>query len=372
LVRERAAYAIAGVIRCGLHRSTGNLGDAVSKRLYFAACDAVEARDWPRARSFAQQITTLRPDSAASWACLALTTAYAAEENPDRFESESRHIAAYARRALALDPHSGLAHQALAMALEMQGRASFEALEQGVKLDPEHGGLLASYARSLAALGYVRAAVEPARRSIALEPNDFGLTQNAIYTLIGAGMIAEASELQSRAERLWPDRRATLVASGNDLLFYADDARSAPDFLDPSNPNRSRFELRKLELDWRAAPARFDWAVFDRVAARQFADDPRAAWFITFSAVRMNDVDRAISWLARSPIASVGLPWRPLFWPDAAKLRLDARFFAKMAKLGLVTSWRNQDRWPDFCSDPSLPYDCKQEAQRLAMPRKKS
>jgi len=366
LVRERAAYAIAGVIRCGLHRSAGNLGDPVSKRLYFAACDAVEARDWSRARSFAQQITNLRPDSAASWACLALTTAHAINEDPSGLANEAANVIAYARRALALDPNSGLAHQAFAMALDMQGHSGFETLEKGIKLDPEHGGLLASYAQGLFALGYVRASVAPATRAIALEPNDFGLTQGAIFNLIGSGRTQEARELQARADRLWPDRRDSLLRSRSELLFYGDDPHAALQFLSENDAGDDRSVLRKLELQWRAAPARFDWSAFDREAAQLFASTARAAWAIAFSAARMNDTERAFAWLAKSPSNAKGRPWRSLFWPEAAKLRGDPRFFAKMSEIGLVASWREHDRWPDFCSDPGLRYDCRLEATRLA------
>jgi len=28
--------------------------------------------------------------------------------------------------------------------------------------------------------------------------------------------------------------------------------------------------------------------------------------------------------------------------------------------------WRKSGKWPDFCFDPKLPYDCKVEAAKLA------
>jgi hypothetical protein len=34
--------------------------------------------------------------------------------------------------------------------------------------------------------------------------------------------------------------------------------------------------------------------------------------------------------------------------------------------LGLLAHWRNSGKWPDFCSEPDLPYDCKAEAAKLA------
>ena len=36
-----------------------------------------------------------------------------------------------------------------------------------------------------------------------------------------------------------------------------------------------------------------------------------------------------------------------------------------VGRIGLVDYWRTTGKWPDFCSDPSLPYDCKAEAAKL-------
>jgi hypothetical protein len=54
------------------------------------------------------------------------------------------------------------------------------------------------------------------------------------------------------------------------------------------------------------------------------------------------------------------------FVPNVATLRRDARFMPLMAKLGLLGYWRSSGQWPDFCSEPGLPYDCKAEAAKLA------
>ena len=43
-------------------------------------------------------------------------------------------------------------------------------------------------------------------------------------------------------------------------------------------------------------------------------------------------------------------------------MRRDPRFFAAMARLGLVEMWLERGRWPDFYSEPGLRYDCKAEA----------
>jgi hypothetical protein len=54
------------------------------------------------------------------------------------------------------------------------------------------------------------------------------------------------------------------------------------------------------------------------------------------------------------------------FYPPGASMRRDPRFMPLMARLGLIDYWRSTGKWPDFCSQPGLPYDCKAEAAKAA------
>ena len=46
-------------------------------------------------------------------------------------------------------------------------------------------------------------------------------------------------------------------------------------------------------------------------------------------------------------------------------MRRDPRFMPLVQRLGLVDYWRSSGHWPDFCSEPGLPYDCKAVAAKL-------
>jgi hypothetical protein len=48
-----------------------------------------------------------------------------------------------------------------------------------------------------------------------------------------------------------------------------------------------------------------------------------------------------------------------------APLRRDPRFWPIAAKAGLVRYWVTTNKWPDFCSDPTYPLDCRAEAKRV-------
>jgi hypothetical protein len=58
------------------------------------------------------------------------------------------------------------------------------------------------------------------------------------------------------------------------------------------------------------------------------------------------------------------------FLVGAAAMRRDPRFMAFVAKLGLVDYWRATGKWPDFCAEPGLPYDCKAAAAKVAGARR--
>ena len=55
-----------------------------------------------------------------------------------------------------------------------------------------------------------------------------------------------------------------------------------------------------------------------------------------------------------------------LFWPELVAFRRDKRFWPFVSHIGMVDYWRATGRWPDFCSEPDLPYDCKAGAAKLA------
>lgn len=55
-----------------------------------------------------------------------------------------------------------------------------------------------------------------------------------------------------------------------------------------------------------------------------------------------------------------------LFGPETDSLRRDPRFMTLAARYGLVDYWRRSGHWPDFCSEPGLPYDCREVAAKVA------
>jgi hypothetical protein len=55
-----------------------------------------------------------------------------------------------------------------------------------------------------------------------------------------------------------------------------------------------------------------------------------------------------------------------LFRSGMEDLRRNPAFMPFAARMGLVDYWRNSGKWPDFCTDIKLPYDCRAAATKVA------
>ncbi len=371
-LRERVAMQTAGVMRCGLERSVKALGDPSTIRLFFAACNAVKNEDFAQGRSFAQQVVARRPDVAAGWSCLAMTTLLAAwgpDVSPEFLHSAEEEARRYARRALSLDPQSGRAYQALALAERSGSPAQFDLLEKGIAAEPELPALHSVQAAALFNAGYTQASVPAAQRALALDPTSSNAYGIAVRRLLGTGRIEEGRALQAKAERLWPDD-PNVVRQRISMLADEPDARAALSKLDDLVAKLPAGEplppLLSSSLRWKTGAGDRDLKALDSEAEAEFAQDPLKAWPIAAAFNRLGDSERALKWVERAPKREVAYQWGILFWPDAAAMRHDPRFFKAMAELGLVADWRARGKWPDFCSDPKLRYDCLTSASRLA------
>jgi hypothetical protein len=140
-----------------------------------------------------------------------------------------------------------------------------------------------------------------------------------------------------------------------------DDRRSRPTAFTDSDLQgfRSAFAAEKSR-----APAAI------QAARRQFLEPPRVpesliARFATLADLGLaDDAFRLADQWSKAPLTSFNAP-HFLFLPDGVALRRDPRFIRLAAKIGLVDYWRATGKWPDFCAQPGMPYDCKAEAAKL-------
>ena len=54
------------------------------------------------------------------------------------------------------------------------------------------------------------------------------------------------------------------------------------------------------------------------------------------------------------------------FTPWLKPFRADPRFMLFASQVGFTNYWVKSGKWPDFCFEADLPYDCKGEVAKLA------
>jgi tetratricopeptide (TPR) repeat protein len=377
LEAQVGARAIA-VMNCAGQalRPTDGLSDAEALGLYLHACDLFEAKSGVDDAQEAygvfdalRRAVAKTPGFAPAHSSLAKFLAYYAWLMPEpatRAEAERE-----ARRALALDPKDSDAYTALSMLRPVSDYAGRETLlQQALATDPSRAFANTLQAKLLSDVGRSKEALDFLQRAAAANPLSLDATTDG--ALVANGQTAAGEAELDRLSRLWPHSGEMwfhrLVIYGmegrsDDVLAVLDDRQSRPKgFTEPevelmrmgprADKLRTPAAIAEARRQMLTAPVRLQWGLEGRIANLShlgFVDDAfRLA--DRYTAAAMTRVD--------SPAF--------LFDPGMAAARRDPRFMAFAARLGLVDYWRSTGKWPDYCAEPGLPYDCKAEAARLA------
>jgi DNA-binding winged helix-turn-helix (wHTH) protein/TolB-like protein len=303
--------------------------------------------------------------------------AMSAEAAPGESEAELfARQRALARRALQLNPHNGEAWLMLASIARMgDWSARDDALERGTRAEPAFAPVFHLQSRFFGQVGRFQDAITAGKRASAVNDKFSGAGIDPCIRLDLVGRFEEARPVCERADRLWPDVSQLQqfiidLETGQDVkalerlqqgphlrgLFGADNTEALTTFL-------------RARVSGDAAGARAA-----AVAAGRAADagkvDRRVAYI---ELATTNQVEAALSQGLRwfTPALAQTEPWdffdsTLLFAPATASVRRDPRFMAIPAQFKLADYWRTSGKWPDFCSQPGLPYDCKVEAAKLA------
>lgn len=368
-LRERTAVSVAGLVDCALSlngRDRALATDADRRALVFAICDADSREDGPRATALLEQMVQRWPGDAAAQGQLSLVRAKYIFGAADPAEQERQRQQAIrdARRALATDPDN----VAAIVALSQTGRGELymvdglPMVERALSLDSEFPSALMLNATGLFQAGFVDASVDPAIRAAKADPTSIFKALAVVRRLAAAGRLKEASGRLAEVEAVWP-AHPDLAEHRRRLAVELGRNEAAAIYRATKPDERQGFDMFLLH---QIADPAADHSGLDAVAEEEFVHFPPSAYQLAAHYTRVGDMAKALAWLDRAPVHKTEGQWSLLYWPSVAPLRRDPRFFAKMAQLGLVDYWRRHDRWPDFCSEPGLRYDCPREAERLA------
>jgi len=367
-LRERTALAVAGLVNCALTLNGRNdllAPDADRRSLIFAVCDADTVFDGPRAIRLMEELVQRWPGDAETLGLLAQVRVkhLSHEMDPAKWRGERARVIDTARRALAIDPDNAPALTALSQTGggELFMIEGLPLLDRALAIDPEYPAALMTNAVGLFQAGYVQSGVDPAKRAARADPTSIYKALGLVRRYAAAGKMQDAVDQFAEVEAIWPGH-PDLAEHRRRLAVELGRAEAAEVYRTAMAGERREFDM--LLLHQFADPSIGSREV-DAAAEAEVSQYPPTAYALAAHYTRLVDLPKALSWLARAPIRKTDGQWSLLYWPSVAPLRRDPQFFAKLARIGLVDFWRRQDRWPDFCNESGLRYDCKNETERL-------
>lgn len=241
-------------------------------------------------------------------------------------------------------------------------------LERAVRLEPDNSDLLLMRAELNLGVGRNAEVVDDVSRAVELNPLSPGIRSHMIASLAYAGRVESAFQELRHAEELWPDSAAIDDARFRLNNRYGDPKlglqmlRAGKMRLQPMvSPMVESFLIARIE------PTEFNVRRAMTEAEKRVSSDPRAIGDLIQTAGQFHREEELyrmlLSWPNGQELRVLG---EVLFRPPLAKFRRDPRFMRVAARADLVRYWKSSGKWPDFCFEPDLPYDCKTEAAKLA------
>jgi tetratricopeptide (TPR) repeat protein len=375
-VQATIATEIVGVLSCSNRALVPAHGltdpDLLSR--YLHACDIFvrgfySDRDKYDLLNSLREVSAKAPDFVPAHSDLAKFALYfAATLPPDQAAPLRKEADAEAHKALALDPKSPDAYLALSWLLPVTDWAGQEKLlRQGVAADPSWphtngflGFILIDTGRLQEAAGYLQRAAT-ADLQIDWGPANAGSQCNA-------GQFDQAMSYLSDALKRKPDDfdvRNTLVhclylaKRWPDLHKAVHDPALRPTGFTDEHVARDDIYTQAAETRTAAAIAK---ARALAVAAPSGSNSVITQGIEMLAVLGLTDdaFELAKRYTAGAPLTGGTTDF--LFGPLTVSLRRDPRFMVLADRLKLLDFWLTSGKWPDFCSEPNWPYDCKKEA----------
>jgi TolB-like protein len=328
-------------------------------------------------RSLARQLIAQAPKFSYGYSELAVISAFLIPSAPPdemaRLRADTKSLAA---RALALDPKNSEPYLALAFLIPNGRWAEREAaFRKGLSVVPDANSLQNFLAGVLSNVGRLREALALQRSSQMLDPLGAPKTFNLAQGLVETGHVTEGLALMDRAAKIWPSHPGGWFVHFDVMANFGRiaDAQAMlgtpqyiPVTLEPEAIAAMRAYLNARLVKTPAARLAAENSIRSAMAGGAI---PALRGMVMFAA--LGDVDNAFM-LARTlfPRQDTKLPSSPtsaLFLTATDSMRRDPRFMALALQAGLVDYWVKTGKWPDFCADPDLPYDCKKEASKIGV-----
>jgi hypothetical protein len=198
-----------------------------------------------------------------------------------------------------------------------------------------------------------------------LEPLNEGYWLSMTPLLWTSGRLEEAYEIRERGRRIWPNSPVGWYNRFFGGAFVMDPRESLAMLDSPAGRERIQPDVAVVFRDFMRARQSGDAAGLRRAALaalelrRRLGSEGVAAALVV--AGELDQGHRILDEYLQGP----GVTTWALFNPAVEPLRRDPRFMTLAQRAGLIPYWRETGRWPDFCGQRDLPYNCEQEAARV-------
>ena len=366
---QQLAYTAGKVLDCAIE--TRDRSDRLSRqdaKLYLAGCaglaDANESSIRDLDRVF-EQVARGAPAFEPAWRKSLMAQATILDWY-DRTDADKQHASEIVRAAAKLGsrlPELDVARSALLPSNAISARMKLA--ESAYNRAPADDAIAVYYSVLLTRAGRLYEGVAAARRAVRNDPLSPFNRETLILALATAGRTAEAEQELRQADALWPDSVALRETHYTLSLRFTDPhtairLRDSGQLMPSSAPWQGSFLAARAD----PTPANVERALRD--ARALYASDWRWISHIsqTFGEFGRDDelFDILLKWNRPD---SVDFVTDVIFRPPLHNFRRDPRFMQVAKHLGLLDYWRSSGRWPDFCSEPDLPYDCRREAAKL-------
>jgi tetratricopeptide (TPR) repeat protein len=372
-LKKQMSFAAARALMCALEaKGSGTPLEASLLKLYVVACSGLYGDDAPHEQLAANysQIVAQQPRFAPAWQNLAVVRSIMFQEAAEEEGTASPSLRNAALKAIArarqLTPKSGKVLLAEANLASDDWSRQLPLLDRAIALEPDQAMFYVSRSYALQSVGRMRDAIADAEKAVQLDPLSPIPAVARINALMYGGRLTRAKEEIANAYKIWPDYPYLASADLGYSMRYGDPRRGeqllgkALSSLTDDDKSPVQFVLAAREDP---TPAKIKGALDIWRGAMALHPNATTHYLLTLGTFgKFDDAFR----LALDPKAKPFVIAQSFFRPDFAPMRRDRRFMAVAAQYGLVRYWRSSGKWPDFCSDEPIDYDCKTEAAKYS------
>jgi TIR domain-containing protein len=339
-------------------------------RLYLSGCTSADSAyganldDSQRIRLF-EQVLAKAPHFEAAWAKLFVAEIDYLDSADDPL-SLQRKMAGQIAQAQKLGLDFGELYAAKAAILSpVDFIGIFHMYDQGIKRHPDNATLFILRGVKSQYVGRMNDAVGDSAHAAQLDPLSPGKQQSLASAYAYAGNTEAGYAQLRRAEQLWPAAPTIIFARFRLDLRYGDPKEALALLQDPTQQGPLQSEQAafiRARLD--PSPANIERSIAEDRKLYQQYPSFIAQIVQTLGQFGRKDEVLAILLNYSGSASDAGASAEVLFRPALRDVWRDPRSIAAAAHLGLLHYWKVSGRWPDFCADPTLPYNCKKEAEK--------